>query len=85
MSKDGDRIHMANKLITGSMLPDCWKECLKTSNYMEKRESIEEFNKNSTSARKRGISIMPMKFSPTFGVKFLHQVRVSITSCSRFS
>ena len=74
---------MANKLITGSMLPECWTECLKTSKYMEKRESIEEFNRNSTSARKRGVSIMPMRFSPTFGVKFLHQVLVSITSWDR--
>ena len=77
MSKDGDKVHYCNNLITGSMLPDCWKECLKISKYMDERESIEQFNKNSNSTRKRGISIMPMKFSVTFGVKFLHQVRVT--------
>ena len=77
MTKDGDRVHLSNNLINGSMLPECWKECLKISKYMDKRESIEQFNKNSNSARKRGISIMPMKFSPTFGVKFLHQVRIT--------
>ena len=75
MCKEGDRVHFLNKVITGSTLPDCWKECLKTSNYVEKQKSIEEFNKNTNSARKRGMSIMPIKFSPTFGVKFLHQVR----------
>ena len=79
MTKDGDKVHCGNKLIIGSTLPDCWKECIKTSEYYKKKALIEEFNRvNSDSSKKRGISIMPMKFAPTFGVKFLHQVRVML-------
>ena len=78
MTKDGDKVHWGNKLITGCTLSDCWTECLKSSEYMSKCKSIEEFNKNSNSTKKRGISIMPMKFSVSFGVKFMHQVTILI-------
>ena len=76
MTKDGDKLHCGNKLIIGSTLSDCWKECLETSEYEKKRTLIEEFNnKNILTSKKRGISIMPMKFACTFGLKFLHQVK----------
>ena len=74
MTKDGDKVHWGNKIITGCTLSDCWKECLSSSDYTNKCKSIEDFNRNSVSAKKRGISIMPMKFSVAFGVKFMHQV-----------
>ena len=78
MTQDGDKVHWGNKLIVGSTLFDCWDECIKTSKYMEKREAINEFNEAGNSHKKRGISIMPMKFSVSFGVKFLHQVKLYI-------
>ena len=78
MTQDGDKVHWGNKLIVGSTLSDCWDECIKTSKYMEKREAINEFNKTGNLHKKRGISIMPMKFSVSFGVKFLHQVELYI-------
>ena len=78
MTQDGDKVHWGNKLIVGSRLFDCWDECIKTSKYMEKREAINKFNKTGNSHKKRGISIMPMKFSVSFGVKFLHQVELYI-------
>ena len=76
MTKDGDKLHCGNQLVIGSTLVDCWKECINTSEYHKKRKIIEEFNrKNSDTSKKRGISIMPMKFACSFGVKFLMQVR----------
>ena len=75
MTKDGDKVHCGNKLIEGSTLFDCWEECLKTSEYHKKRALIEEFNKNNReTSKKRGISMIPMKFACSFGVKFLQQV-----------
>ena len=75
MTKDGDKVHCGNKLIVGSTLLDCWEECLRTSEYHKKRALIEEFNKNnSDSSKKRGISMIPMKFACSLFEKFLQQV-----------
>ena len=61
MTQDGDKVHWGNKLIVGSTLSDCWEECIKTSQYIEKREAINKFNKTGNSHKKRGISLMPRK------------------------
>ncbi|XP_068824571.1 aldehyde oxidase 2 [Capricornis sumatraensis] len=50
----------------------CWNECLDTSSFNNRRMQVEEFNKKNY-WKKRGIAVIPMKFSVGFAATSYHQ------------
>ncbi|XP_060113024.1 aldehyde oxidase 3-like [Heteronotia binoei] len=50
----------------------CWKECLKRSDYYNRRKATEEFNEQNY-WKKKGIAIIPMLFSVGFNDTCYHQ------------
>nr|XP_045004300.1 aldehyde oxidase 2 [Jaculus jaculus] len=50
----------------------CWNECLDKSSFRSRRMHVEEFNKRNY-WKKRGIAIVPMKFSVGFAATSYHQ------------
>lgn len=52
----------------------CWDECLDKSSFDSRRKQVEAFNKKNY-WKKRGLAIIPMKFSVGFGATSYHQVR----------
>ncbi|KAM4836127.1 aldehyde oxidase 2 [Thomomys bottae] len=50
----------------------CWDECLGKSSFHSRRMQVEEFNKKNY-WKKKGIAIVPMKFSVGFGATSYHQ------------
>ncbi|EDL00071.1 aldehyde oxidase 3-like 1 [Mus musculus] len=50
----------------------CWNECLDKSSFHIRRTRVDEFNKKSY-WKKRGIAIVPMKFSVGFAATSYHQ------------
>ncbi|XP_058982542.1 xanthine dehydrogenase [Musca domestica] len=69
--KPGDRTHY-NQLLEDFPVLRCFDDCLKQSNYVQKKREIEEFNRKNR-YRKRGIAVVPTKYGVAFGVKFLNQ------------
>lgn len=54
----------------------CWKECLDKSDYHSRNAKVEEFNRKNY-WKKKGIAIIPMKFSVGFNATYFHQVALS--------
>ena len=54
------------------VIQDIISELKETSNYFERRQSIEKFNKNNDFL-KRGIALTPVKFGISFNASFLNQ------------
>ncbi|KAM6129523.1 LOW QUALITY PROTEIN: aldehyde oxidase 2-like [Pterocles gutturalis] len=50
----------------------CWEECLDKSDYYRRKAMVEEFNTKNY-WKKKGISIIPMKFSVGFNATYFHQ------------
>nr|XP_040149313.1 aldehyde oxidase-like isoform X1 [Ictidomys tridecemlineatus] len=50
----------------------CWNECLERSSFHSRRMQVEEFNKKNY-WKKKGIAIIPMKFSVGFAATSFHQ------------
>ncbi|XP_047400596.1 aldehyde oxidase 2 isoform X3 [Sciurus carolinensis] len=50
----------------------CWNECLEKSSFHSRRRQVEEFNKKNY-WKKKGIAIIPMKFSVGFAATSYHQ------------
>ncbi|XP_037705295.1 aldehyde oxidase 2 isoform X3 [Choloepus didactylus] len=50
----------------------CWNECLDKSSFHSRRKQVEEFNKKNY-WKKKGIAIIPMKFSVGFAATSYHQ------------
>ncbi|NXC42799.1 AOXB oxidase, partial [Penelope pileata] len=50
----------------------CWNECLDKSDYYSRKATVEEFNKKNY-WKKKGIAIIPMKFSVGFNATYFHQ------------
>ncbi|NP_001041597.1 aldehyde oxidase 2 [Canis lupus familiaris] len=50
----------------------CWNECLDKSSFHSRRMQVEEFNKKNY-WKKKGIAIVPMKFSVGFAATSYHQ------------
>ncbi|XP_057602270.1 aldehyde oxidase 2 isoform X2 [Hippopotamus amphibius kiboko] len=50
----------------------CWNECLDKSSFHNRRVKVEEFNKKNY-WKKRGIAMIPMKFSVGFAASSYHQ------------
>lgn len=53
----------------------CWNECLDKSSFHSRRRQVEEFNKKNY-WKKKGMAIVPMKFSVGFAATSYHQVRL---------
>ncbi|KAH1185126.1 hypothetical protein KIL84_013067 [Mauremys mutica] len=53
-------------------LVKCWKECMEKSEYYSRKTAVEEFNKQNY-WKKKGIAIIPMKFSVGFSATKYHQ------------
>ncbi|OBS72460.1 hypothetical protein A6R68_12954, partial [Neotoma lepida] len=51
----------------------CWETCMDNSSYCSRKRAVEEFNQQSF-WKKRGIAIIPMKFSVGFPRTFYNQV-----------
>ncbi|KAM7096812.1 LOW QUALITY PROTEIN: aldehyde oxidase 2-like [Ciconia maguari] len=50
----------------------CWEECLDKSDYYSRKAMVEEFNMKNY-WKKKGIAIIPMKFSVGFNATYFHQ------------
>uniref|UniRef100_A0A8B9YTD3 aldehyde oxidase n=1 Tax=Bos mutus grunniens TaxID=30521 RepID=A0A8B9YTD3_BOSMU len=50
----------------------CWNECLDVSSFHNRRKQAEEFNKKNY-WKKRGVAVIPMKFSVGFAATSYHQ------------
>ncbi|CAF2816169.1 unnamed protein product [Rotaria sp. Silwood2] len=71
MYKEGDLTHFGQPLERWN-IPRLMDELVKSSDFIQRQKSIEEFNKLNT-YRKRGITILPTKFGIAFTSKFLNQ------------
>nr|QEO19118.1 rosy [Limnogonus franciscanus] len=71
MYKEGFYTHYNQKL-EHCTVERCWSDCLKDSNFHERRALIEKFNLENR-WKKRGISIVPTKFGISFTTTFLNQ------------
>lgn len=58
----------------------CWNECLDKSSFHARRTQVEEFNRKNY-WKKRGIAIIPMKFSVGFAATSYHQVKFTHGTC----
>ena len=47
LTKEGDLLHHSESRMKGCTLLECWKVCIKKSEYEEKAKSNETFNSNS--------------------------------------
>uniref|UniRef100_A0A452R618 Aldehyde oxidase n=1 Tax=Ursus americanus TaxID=9643 RepID=A0A452R618_URSAM len=54
----------------------CWNECLDKSSFHSRRMQVEEFNKKNY-WKKKGMAIIPMKFSVGFAATSYHQVTIA--------
>lgn len=52
----------------------CWKECLEKSSFYARKKAAEEFNKKNY-WKKRGLAVIPMKYSIGMPIAFYNQVR----------
>ncbi|XP_052048190.1 aldehyde oxidase 4 [Apodemus sylvaticus] len=50
----------------------CWKECLEKSSFFARKKAAEEFNKNNY-WKKRGLAVVPMKFSVAVPIAYYNQ------------
>ncbi|KAJ8968545.1 hypothetical protein NQ317_002627 [Molorchus minor] len=69
--KEGDITHYNQKLINCT-LGKCWDECVESSDYYNRRQRVEKFNRENR-YKKRGLSIIPTKYGIAFTVPFLNQ------------
>uniref|UniRef100_A0A4W2IRX1 Aldehyde oxidase 2 n=1 Tax=Bos indicus x Bos taurus TaxID=30522 RepID=A0A4W2IRX1_BOBOX len=61
----------------------CWNECLDASSFHNRRKQVEEFNKKNY-WKKRGIAVIPMKFSVGFAATSYHQVKLVCCTSATF-
>jgi xanthine dehydrogenase molybdopterin-binding subunit B len=73
MTREGDQLHHSNTKVTGCTLEKCWQECLTRSNFEQKQKNVLDFNAKNK-RKKRGLSLTPIKFAPSFFCGFLNQV-----------
>ena len=68
LTQEGDLLHYGVSRVRGCTLQRCWHECLEKSQYELKQREIEAFNAKNPRV-KRGISIVPIKFTPSMMTK----------------
>ena len=71
MYKEGGVTHFNQKMVNCT-LEKCWQECMEQSSFEKQRQSIAEFNKLNR-WKKRGISIIPVKFGIAYEEQHLNQ------------
>jgi xanthine dehydrogenase/oxidase len=71
MYKEGDKTPFDMPIIDW-FIPEIFETILKESNYDQRRQSINSFNAANL-WKKRGLSIIPNKFSIAFGLKHMNQ------------
>jgi aldehyde oxidase len=59
-------------------LLQCWEACVENSSYYNRKKAVDEFNQQRF-WKKRGIAIIPMKFSVGFPKTFYYQVIIGNT------
>ena len=59
-------------------LRKCWKQCLEKSSFYPRKLAAEEFNKKNY-WKKRGLAVVPMKFTIGFPVAYYNQVRMRVS------
>ena len=68
LTREGDLLHYGQSRVRGCTLEQCWQECLDKSQYALKEEAIYAFNTKNKRV-KRGLSIVPIKFTPSMMTK----------------
>ncbi|XP_073502611.1 aldehyde oxidase 1-like isoform X2 [Phyllobates terribilis] len=71
MYKDIGRTHYKQEFDSTNLMR-CWNECLDKSSYAKRRTEIQNFNKENY-WKKKGIAIIPLKFTVGFVEKLFHQ------------
>ncbi|XP_021362508.1 xanthine dehydrogenase/oxidase-like [Mizuhopecten yessoensis] len=71
MYKEGSLTHFKRKL-ENCMLQRCWRECMLQSKLGERKTAVKLYNSQNKHT-KRGIAVMPLKFSIGYHVRFLNQ------------
>ncbi|XP_071455101.1 xanthine dehydrogenase/oxidase-like [Hetaerina americana] len=69
--EEGDTTHY-NHVLEHCTLKRCWNECLKRSEYNQRRQEVNDFNRQHR-WRKRGLCILPTMFGISFTVSFINQ------------
>ncbi|GJQ84033.1 ry [Trypoxylus dichotomus] len=69
--KEGEATYYS-KVVENCTLQKCWKECIRSSNYEERKIKVEKFNTENR-YKKRGISVIPTMFGISFSISFLNQ------------
>ncbi|KAF5279178.1 hypothetical protein FQR65_LT03425 [Abscondita terminalis] len=69
--KEGDLTHIRHKL-ENVTIERCWSECLKSSNFYERRKVIRCFNRDNR-WKKRGITMTPLMYGMAFSEQYLNQ------------
>ncbi|KAJ7345478.1 hypothetical protein JRQ81_001428 [Phrynocephalus forsythii] len=72
MYKAFDETHYKQEIDPGNMIR-CWNECMQKSCFHKRKLEAEEFNKHNY-WRKKGIAIIPLKYSVGFQPMYLNQV-----------
>lgn len=67
----GDKTHY-NQLLERCTIQRCWDEVKEQADYCSRKASVDSFNKQNK-YRKRGISLIPVKFGISFTALFLNQ------------
>lgn len=71
MYKEGSLTHLNQSLIYCT-LERCWNECIETSDYWQRKNDVEEFNRTNR-WKKKAISIVPTKYGISFQTDILMQ------------
>ncbi|XP_069839454.1 aldehyde oxidase 1-like isoform X2 [Dendropsophus ebraccatus] len=71
MYKDIGQTHYKQEFDSTNLMR-CWNECMVKSSYAKKRTQIQKFNKENY-WKKKGIAIIPLKFTVGFVEKLFHQ------------
>ncbi|KAK4295724.1 hypothetical protein Pmani_031735 [Petrolisthes manimaculis] len=67
----GDLTH-CNQLLENCTLRRCWREVMEQAHYSTRCQHVQQFN-STNRYRKRGLSVVPVKFGISFTAKFLNQ------------
>uniref|UniRef100_A0A7M4ERC2 Aldehyde oxidase-like n=1 Tax=Crocodylus porosus TaxID=8502 RepID=A0A7M4ERC2_CROPO len=71
MYKNGNQTHYKQELDPNNLVK-CWNECMEKSSYYIRKTAVDKFNKQNY-WKKKGIAIIPLKYSIGFDAMFLNQ------------
>lgn len=70
---EGESVALCNFEFNAENVRRCWDECKTKSDYNNRRTAVEEFNQQNR-WKKRGMSIIPIKYGIGFSEGTLNQV-----------